>query len=538
MAYRREKKEEVMRAAIYARYSSDNQREESITAQVRACTEYCRKKGYVVIKTYTDEARSALTDDRPQFQNMVQDAKNGLFDVLVVHKLDRFARNRYDSAFYKRELRRAGVKIESVLEHLDDSPESVLLESLLEGLAEYYSKNLGREAMKGMKETALQGKHVGGIPPLGYDVVDQRYVINEHEAKAVRLIFEMYDQGFGYDAIIRELNALGYRTKRGGTFGKNSLHEILKNEKYIGLFVFNKRQGRTPDGRKNNRRLKPKEEMIIIPGAVPAIIDENLFWRVQEKMLKRKRNPEKARQKAKTVYLLSGLVQCGLCGAAYIGNSGSWKNKNGEKERVHYYECGARDRTRTCTNRRIRKHIIEGIVLAEIERSFFAPEVRPLLVEKIFDFYKQQRVKNRDEIGYLEREYRRLQTAIANLVRLVEQGKATDSILEQLAQREKEKRMVEEELERLSRQEELDIGRKEVEAYLDELQNRFKNREDEEQLKSLVQQLVEKVIVYEEEIEVILKITLVTGGGGGPCWTVTKVIKCPARHKNLAYFLA
>jgi Site-specific recombinases, DNA invertase Pin homologs len=144
VVYQREKKK-MIKAAIYARYSSDNQREESITAQVRACTEYCQKKGYAIVKTYADEARSALTDNRPEFQQMVSDARAGLFDVLVIHKLDRFARNRYDSAFYKRELRRAGVRLESVLEHLDDSPESVLLESLLEGLAEYYSKNLGRK---------------------------------------------------------------------------------------------------------------------------------------------------------------------------------------------------------------------------------------------------------------------------------------------------------------------------------------------------------------------------------------------------------
>jgi site-specific DNA recombinase len=152
-----------LRAVIYARYSSDNQREESIKAQVRASTEYCKRKGYMLVKTYTDEARSALTDDRPQFQQMIQDARDGLFDALIIHKLDRFARNRYDSAFFKRELRRAEVKIESVLEHLDDSPESILLESLLEGLAEYYSKNLGREAMKGMKETALQAKHLAAF---------------------------------------------------------------------------------------------------------------------------------------------------------------------------------------------------------------------------------------------------------------------------------------------------------------------------------------------------------------------------------------
>lgn len=521
----------MIRAAIYARYSSDNQREESITAQVRACTEYCQKKGYAIVRTYADEARSALTDDRPHFQRMVQDAKAGLFDVLVVHKLDRFARNRYDSAFYKRELRRADVRLESVLEQLDDSPESVLLESLLEGLAEYYSKNLSREAMKGMKETALQGKHVGGIPPLGYDVVDQKYVINEYEASAVRLIFEMYDQGFGYNAIIKKLNELGYRSKRGGPFGKNSLHDLLKNEKYIGVFVFNRRQGRTADGKKNNRRLKPQEEMIVIPGAIPAIIDEDLFWRVQEKMLKKKHNPEKARNKARTVYLLTGLVKCGLCGAAYIGNTGSWTNRRGEKKKRYYYECGARDRTRTCGNRRINKDTLEGIVLNEIEKEIFAPEAaRPLLVDRLFEFYKNQRGKTKSEADYAKKEYARIQRAIDNLLRLVEQGKATDSVIEQLNQREKEKAILAAEIGRLERQETLNLSRKEVEAYIENYYQQFvkaRQKEDDEQLKPIVQNFVEKIVIYEEEIEIVLKITLVTDGGGGPRLTVTKVVKYP-----------
>ena len=516
-----------MKAVIYARYSSDNQREESITAQVRACTEYCQKKGYAIVRTYTDEARSALTDDRPQFQQMVSDAKTNLFNVLVIHKLDRFARNRYDSAFYKRELRRAGVKIESVLEHLDDSPESILMESMLEGMAEYYSKNLAREAMKGMKETALQGKHVGGIPPLGYDVVDGKYVVNKYEASAVRLIFEMYDHGFGYDTVLKKLNELGYKTKRRGAFGKNSLHEILKNEKYMGVYVFNKRRGRTPDGRKNNRRLKPKEEMIIIPGAVPAIIDENLFERVQEKMLKRKHNPEKARNKAKTVYLLTGLVECGLCGAAYIGNMSSWKNKKDERLQAFYYECGARDRTRTCDNRRIRKHILEGIVLDQIEREIFAPEARPILIKMLFEFYKNQRRNAKSEADYAKKEYDRVQRALQNLLRLVEQGKATESVIEQLNQREKEKAVIVAEVDRLERHESLSLTREEVENYIENYYRRFaqaRKEEDDERLKPIVQNFVEKVIINEKEIEATLKITLVTGGGGGPHLTVTKKV--------------
>lgn len=187
------------RVALYARFSSDNQRSESIDAQVRAMTAYCRQHHYIVVSTYIDEAKSATTDRRPDFQRMIEDSKKGIFDIVLVHKLDRFARNRYDSAVYKRELKKNGVSVYSVLENLDDSPESIMMESVLEGMAEYYSQNLGREVMKGMKETALQCKHTGGKPPLGYDLDEEtkRLVINEEEAQAVRLIYEMYANGQG-----------------------------------------------------------------------------------------------------------------------------------------------------------------------------------------------------------------------------------------------------------------------------------------------------------------------------------------------------
>lgn len=163
-----------MRAAIYARYSSDNQREESIDAQIRAIKAYAEREGHSIVKIYTDEAKSATTDNRPQFQQMIADSSSGFFDCVIVHKLDRFARDRYDSAIYKRKLKINGVSVLSVLENLDGSPESIMLESVLEGMAEYYSKNLAREVMKGMSETAYQCRHTGGTPPLGYDVDKKR----------------------------------------------------------------------------------------------------------------------------------------------------------------------------------------------------------------------------------------------------------------------------------------------------------------------------------------------------------------------------
>ena len=230
------------KAVLYARFSSDNQRSESIDAQIRAMKEYCKKNSYVIVNTYIDEAKSATTDKRSSFQQMIADSKDKFFDIVLVHKLDRFARNRYDSAVYKRELKKNGVRVESVLENLDSSPESIMMESVLEGMNEYYSRNLGREVMKGMKETALQCKHTGGKPPLGYDIdeVTKKLIINEYEAETVRIIYEMYSQGYGYSDILKRMYKEDRKTKLGNNFAKNSLYSILTNPKYQGTYVYNR----------------------------------------------------------------------------------------------------------------------------------------------------------------------------------------------------------------------------------------------------------------------------------------------------------
>ena len=152
-------------AVIYARYSSHNQREESIDAQVRACEEYAAKHGLQVVQVYQDSAKSGTNADREQFQRMIEDSGKGLFRVLLIHKLDRFSRDKYDAVTYKRKLAFNRVSLISVSENLDGSPESKILESLLEGMAQYYSENLSREVMKGMKESAYKGTHLGGTPP-------------------------------------------------------------------------------------------------------------------------------------------------------------------------------------------------------------------------------------------------------------------------------------------------------------------------------------------------------------------------------------
>lgn len=152
-------------AAIYARYSSSNQREESIDAQLRICRKYAEENGYSIIKEYTDSAISGRTDQRPAFQQMIQDSAKGGFETLLIYSHDRFSRNKYDTAAYKTRLKKNGVRIVAVTLPLDDSPESGLMESIMEGFAQYYSENLARSTKRGLEENALHCKSNGPLPP-------------------------------------------------------------------------------------------------------------------------------------------------------------------------------------------------------------------------------------------------------------------------------------------------------------------------------------------------------------------------------------
>ena len=185
-----------MKAVIYARYSSDNQREESIEGQLRECTAYCAKNDITILRTYIDRALSAKTDNRPDFQRMIKDSAKGLFDVVIVWKLDRFARNRYDSAHYKAQLRKYGVKVLSATENISEGPEGIILESMLEGMAEYYSAELSEKVIRGHTENALKCKYNGGTPTFGYTIdKDMQYQLDPHTAPVVLEMFTLYDQG-------------------------------------------------------------------------------------------------------------------------------------------------------------------------------------------------------------------------------------------------------------------------------------------------------------------------------------------------------
>lgn len=470
-----------MKAFAYARYSTDSQREESIVAQLRAIHEYADRHGIEIIREYSDEAESARTDDRPQFRKMFADIPGSGIDTMLVHKQDRFSRSRQDSAIYKGMLARAGVRLILVDQPLDDSPESVIMEAMLEGMAEYYSRNLARETMKGLKENAYQCKHTGGVPPLGYALTKEKtYVTEPSEAEIVQRIFAMYAAGHSYDEIIETMRDC--RTKNGGVFAKNSISSILRNEKYIGTFVFN----RTSRSAKNSHRSKPDADIIRVVGGVPRIIDDATWNAVQKRLNDHRRN---ASNKAKVVYLLSGKLVCGKCGARMSGST----TISGQSKTPHsYYACGNRVASHTCDMPRISASKIEAAVLEAIDKRLNACEFN---VDDVYAKVLEQQAEEPPEIKAARVELKTVGKQAASIVAAIKDGAYHPSMkdtLSALTERENELKA------RIAAASIVEPPtREDVAAFLRKAQNVKKLSRDNQ--KAAISDLVERILVYDPQ---------------------------------------
>lgn len=226
-------------AVIYARFSSHNQTEQSIEGQLAECNAYAQRNGYTIVGEYIDRAISGTTDARPNFLKMIDDAQKKQFQYVIVYQLDRFARNRYDSATYKARLKKYGVRVLSARENIADDASGILVEGVLESMAEYFSAELSQKVQRGMNINAQKAISNGGSIPFGFKTVNKLYVVDDDTAPAVVKIFEMYANGHTIVEINDWLNSHGYRTTLGAPFNKNSLRHLLKNKKYIGVYCYN-----------------------------------------------------------------------------------------------------------------------------------------------------------------------------------------------------------------------------------------------------------------------------------------------------------
>lgn len=407
-----------MNVVAYCRYSSEAQRDGySIEAQIKAITSFCTNQGYTLINTYIDEAKSGTNDTREAFQTMISDSSKHSFEAVVVHKLDRFARNRYDSAIYKKKLKDNGVSVFSVLERLDDSPESVIMEGLLEAMSEYYSKNLAREVLKGRNESAAKGNHAGGICPYGYKDVNRKYVIVPEEAVVVKKIFKDYSQGASYTSLARELDSLGYRTRNGLIFEPAGIRNILKNPIYTGTLVYNKvsTHGASPS---------------TIENACEAIIDMDTYNIVQDRLSK-PRTRAIPKKKSERNYLLTGILKCAVCGGNIVGHTSNrmYTKNDGTKARTdaYYYKCTNSKSTlrkpATCSNNKmIRKEHIEEYCYSLIMDLLFKPETIDIIAGELKD--KINNASNQSiELSKLKKENQKIQSKIDRLLDIYLDGK-------------------------------------------------------------------------------------------------------------------
>ena len=351
-------------AVIYARYSSYGQTEQSIEGQVRECTDYARQNNIVILDSYIDRAMTGTNDNRTDFQRMMKDSAKKAWEMILVYKLDRFSRNKYEMAIHKKTLKDRGIQVVSAKEHIPEGPEGIILESLLEGMAEYYSVELAQKVSRGQKETRIKGNYFGGGIPYGYKVVNKKYVVCEEQATVIIRIFEMYIAGTIAKDIVKTLTDEGITQPNGKPFNTNVIYRILRNERYTGIYRHH------TEG--------------VYTNMFPRIIPDHLFLAAKSLM----RTNYVGKNSDKVIFALRNKMKCGYCGASIVGESGT--SHTGAIS--HYYKCGNRKKSRkNCIQAcAFRKEIVEQIITDVTLKAFDSPSKIDELVDKIFEAHQKR----------------------------------------------------------------------------------------------------------------------------------------------------
>lgn len=451
-------------AVIYARYSSENQTEQSIDGQLRVCKEYAQRNGILILDTYIDRAMTGTNDNRPDFQRMIKDSSRKEWNYILVYKLDRFSRDKYATAIHKRTLKNNGVKVLSAMENIPDTPEGIILESLLEGMNQYYSAELAQKISRGMKETRLKGNYQGGGIPYGYKIDGRKLVIDESRAEIVRFMYSQFASGVFVKNIISELTAKGilYKNKR---FATNTVYNILKNEKYSGVY-------------------KHGEE--IIDNMYPQIIDNELFEKVRKIV-----NANKyGKRSIKVVYLLRNKLKCGYCGRPISAETGTARNG----EVIRYYKCLGRKKDRNgCNKAMIRKDELEQLIIDNIVQELSKPATLDKIVFGLMQIQNSQTQVN-SILNMLIKDKQHTETAIENMITAIENGVITNSTTKRLKELE-------------SRQEDLErqilIERSKTVIKLSERDIReYYEQALKLEPQMLINYLIKEIVLFDDKIEI------------------------------------
>ena len=402
---------------IYARYSSNHQREESIEGQLRECKAFAKAQNIDIINTYIDRALSAKTDDRPGFLKMIADSSKQAFDYVIVYQLDRFARNRYDSAFYKMKLKKNGVKVLSAKENITNDPAGIILESVLEGMAEYYSVELAQKVKRGMTENALAARWASGRIPFGYKVDAQKHLIPDPATgQAVTTIFIRFARGEKIKSIVDYLNSLNYKTSLRNKFNRSSFQRMIVNPVYIGTFRWND---------------------IVLKNAVPPLIDELTFETCQRRIAEKRRSKNAVNRKS-DIFLLTTKLKCAECGGNMVGISGTSRNS----QKYYYYGCyNTRRHNTACKIGYINRDELEDAVFEAAMDVLSSDENIDIIAEQAFKISQQQEENPR--IKELEMQKKETEKKIANLTKALETGLISETVMKTVQKYEGELKLIE-----------------------------------------------------------------------------------------------
>lgn len=398
-------------AVIYARYSSDNQRDASIEDQLRECRQWAEAHNMQIVGEYCDRAISGRTDDRPQFQRMIADADKGLFSAVIMYQTSRFARNRYDAAMYKHRLKKAGVSVHYAAMSIPDGPEGIILEALMEGMDEYYSANLSKNIKRGQEGNALKGIAMNAPPPGIRINSDHMYEPDPLTAPHVLRAFQMIDEGCTQKEVCEYFNAMGMHTAKGSQFDKSSLRRFWSNRKYIGEYSYND---------------------IVIPDKIKPIVPLDLFERVQARIESNK-HTKGGRARSVVEFMLTGKLTCGHCGSPMIGCSGTSKTS----AKHYYYTCTCRKRQHECSKSNERRTALEIAVVRETIRHILQPDVISSLVDAAMEIQRKEK-EDDPVLRSLQSEHKSVTTSLNNLLRAIEDGLYTPTTKRRMEELERQ----------------------------------------------------------------------------------------------------
>ena len=473
-----------MNGVIYARFSAGpNQTYKSIEGQLRDCRAYADQKGISIIDTYIDEHISGKDfEGRAAFQRLMRDAQKKAFDCVIVWKIDRLGRNREELAISKARLKRYGVHVHYAMEHIPEGPEGIILESLMEGLAEYYSAELAQKVSRGMRESILSGKMINANPCFGYLARDRHYVPDPDRASLLREIFERYVGGETAAKICQDFARRGVKTAAGTELQPKSVYKILRNIKYTGLYIYGD---------------------IRIPDFHERLISDELFEEVQVRLSMNAKGKSKRARKESVDYLLTGKLYCGKCKSRMTGESGH--GRHGEVH--HYYKCSSRKNRGTgCDMEIFRKEELEEMIIRITQQDVLTDEVIDYLVGRVLDIQEQE--AEDPILSGMERSLKETKKKIANIMAAIEAGIFTPTTKDRLTELEAEKDRIGAEITR-AKIRQTTYSADEVRFYLESFRDGKADNPDF--ARQLIEVFVNSIYVYDDYMVVVYNFA---GGGG------------------------